>query len=163
MGAFCSHATSIDVKEDRMRLKFRALVLAILLPLAAGAQEIRGNISGTVRDTQGVIPGAAVKITNVDTRVSQDLVTNSSGYYEAPLLNPGPYEVTAQLKGFKSASRKDIVLGVGQQVNVSFTLEVGAIAEEVSVMAEAPLLDTNSVSSGANFDRRLVDALPMFS
>jgi hypothetical protein len=146
-----------------MRPKFCALVLAILLPLAAGAQEIRGNISGTVRDTQGVIPGAAVKITNVETKVSQDLVTNSSGYYEAPLLNPGTYEVTAQLKGFKSASRKDIVLGVGQQVNVSFTLEVGAIAEEVSVMAEAPLLDTNSVSSGANFDQRLVDALPMFS
>jgi hypothetical protein len=146
-----------------MRLRFCALLLAILWPVAAGAQETRGNISGTVRDTQGVVPGAAVKITNVDTKVSQELMTNSSGYYEAPLLNPGTYEVTVQLQGFKSASRRDIVLGVGQQVNVSFTLEVGTIAEEVSVVAEAPLLDTNSVSSGANFDRRLVDALPMFS
>jgi len=148
-----------------MRVKFCALLGAVLLPLAAAAtaQETRGNISGTVRDAQGVVPGATVKITNIDTKVSQTLVTNGAGYYEAPLLNPGGYDVSVQMPGFKSASRSNIVLGVGAQVNVSFTLEVGAITEEVKVTAEAPLLDTNSVSSGANFDRRLVDALPMFS
>ena len=83
-----------------MRVPFCALLFAFLLPTAAGAQETRGNISGTIRDNQGVIPGAAVKITNVDTKVSQNLVTNSSGYYEAPLLNPGTYEVTVQMQGF---------------------------------------------------------------
>jgi hypothetical protein len=146
-----------------MRVTFCALLFAFLLPPAAGAQETRGNISGTIRDTQGVIPGATVQITNVDTKVSQQLVTNTSGYYEAPLLNPGTYDVTVQMKGFKSAARTGIVLGVGAQVNVSFTLVVGAITEEVQVTAEAPLLDTNTVSSGVNFDRHLVDALPMFS
>ena len=55
------------------------------------------------------------------------------------------------------------MLGVGAQVNVSFTLVIGAITQEVQVTAEAPLLDTNTVSSGVNFDRHLVDALPMFS
>jgi hypothetical protein len=146
-----------------MRAKLCALLFAILLPGAAGGQETRGNISGTVRDDQGVVPGASVTITNVETGVGQDRVTNGSGYYEAPLLNPGTYRVTVQMQGFKSAARTDIVLGVGAQVNVSFTLEVGAITEEVRVTAEAPLLDTNSVSSGANFDRNLIDALPMFS
>ena len=69
-------------------------VLAVLLPLGIAAQETRGNISGTVRDGEGVVPGAAVTITNVDTKVSQALVSNASGYFEAPLLNPGNYTVT---------------------------------------------------------------------
>jgi hypothetical protein len=146
-----------------VRATLCALLVASLLPCALAAQETRGNISGTVRDPVGVVPGATVKIANVDTKVSQTLVTNGSGYYEAPLLTPGTYDVSVQLPGFKSASRSGVVLGVAAQVNVSFTLEVGAVTEEVNVTAEAPLLDTNSVSSGANFDRRLVDALPMFS
>ena len=142
---------------------FWLLVLAFVLPVAAGAQETRGNISGTIRDNQGVILGASVKITNVETKVSQTLVTNGSGYYEAPLLIPGTYEVTAQVQGFKTATRSNIVLGVGQQVNVPFTLEVGGISEEVNVTSQAPVLDTNSVSSGANFDTHLLESLPMFS
>jgi hypothetical protein len=62
----------------------QCLVAGLALPLsAAAAQETRGKISGTVRDTGGVIPGAAVKITNSDTSVSQNLTTNESGYFEA--------------------------------------------------------------------------------
>ena len=68
------------------------LLLCSLVALPAGAQETRGNISGTVSDATGVIPGATVKITNVDTGVSQILVTNSSGFFNAPLLNPGNYQ-----------------------------------------------------------------------
>src|SRR5688572_6582497 len=109
MGALGLTGRVLTTKEDSMRVSFGALVFAMLLPVVAGAQETRGTISGTVRDNQGVIPGAAVKVTNVDTKVSQDLVTNASGYYEASLLNPSTYEVTAQMPGFKSASRKEIV------------------------------------------------------
>ena len=135
-----------------MRPALCLFLLGILLPCAAAAQETRGNISGTVRDEQGVVPGASVKITNVETQVSQTIVTNDSGYFEAPLLNAGTYEVTVQMTGFKSATRSNIVLGVGQQLTVPFMLEVGQISEEVVVRAETPILDTNSLSSGANFD-----------
>ena len=148
---------------DVMRRALWLFLLGVLLPVAAIAQETRGNISGTVRDEQGVVPGAAVKITNVDTNVSQNLVTNDSGYFEAPLLNPGTYDVTVQMTGFKSATRNNVVLGVGQQLSVPFMLEIGTITEEVVVRAETPLLDTSSLSSAANFDSRLVDSLPMFS
>jgi len=146
-----------------MRRTVWLLIVTILLPLTSTAQETRGNISGTVRDAQGVVPGAMVRITNTDTKVAQNLVTNDSGYFAAPLLNPGTYEVTVQMSGFKSAVRNDIVLGVGQQLTVPFMLEVGAITEEIVVRAQAPLLDTSSLTSGANFDARLVDSLPMFS
>src|SRR5215216_4519223 len=146
-----------------MRRTLWLCLLAAMLPVAALAQETRGNISGTVRDPQGVVPGAAVTITNRDTGITQHLNTNESGYFEAPLLNPGNYAVAVEMPGFRKATRTDIVLGVGQQVSVPFTLEVGAITEEIVVRGEAPLLDTSSVSSGANFDTHLVEALPMFS
>ncbi len=146
-----------------MRRSAWLLLLVVRAPMAAAAQETRGNISGTVRDSGGVIPGAAVTITNVDTNVSQNLVTNESGYFEAPLLNAGTYRVSVQLAGFRTATRTGSVLGVGQQLTVPVTLEIGAISEEIVVRGEAPLLDTSSVSSGANFDSRLVDSLPMFS
>ncbi|MEO7271981.1 MAG: carboxypeptidase-like regulatory domain-containing protein, partial [Vicinamibacterales bacterium] len=145
----------------------RSVVCALLLTLtaasAASAQETRGNISGTVKDAQGVIPGATVKITSVDTGSTQSLVTNESGYFEAPLLQPGNYSVAVEMAGFKTMTRAGIVLAVGQQVSVPFTLEVGQITEQVTVVAEAPLLDTAAVSSGQNFDSRMIEGLPMFS
>src|SRR3989442_14217006 len=110
------------------RLVWLALLVA-MMPLTAAAQETRGNISGTVRDAQGVVPGASVTLTNVDTNISQHLVTNESGYYEVPLLTPGPYTVTIEMTGFRKATRANIVLGVGQQVSVPFMLEVGNITE----------------------------------
>ena len=98
-------------KEYGMRRMWWVFVLAVLLPVAAAAQETRGNISGTVRDNTGVVPGATLKVTNIDTKISQTLVTNGSGYFEAPLLNPGNYEVTVQMQGYKTAVQKGITLG----------------------------------------------------
>jgi hypothetical protein len=72
------------------------------MAIPVGAQETRGTISGTVRDKDGVLPGAAVKITNTGTNVSQQLVTNASGYFEAPLLIAGDYEVSVEIPNFKS-------------------------------------------------------------
>jgi hypothetical protein len=145
-----------------MRRIRTVLILCLLAAVPVMAQETRGNISGTVQDAQGVVPGATVKISSVDTNVTQVLVTNSTGYFEAPLLQPGRYTITVEMQGFKPVMRENVVLAVGQQINVPFTLEVGGVTEQVTVTAEAPLLDTNSVSSGANFDYRLVDSLPMF-
>jgi hypothetical protein len=131
--------------------------------LPASAQETRGTILGTVRDAQGVVPGATVTIASLDTRATQTLQTNGSGYFEAPLLQPGTYEVTVAMNGFKTLSQTGLVLAVGQQLSLSLKVEVGQIAETVSVVADTPLLDTSSVSSGQNFDSRMVEGLPMFS
>jgi len=147
-----------------MRTRLLALLVTALLAAApAGAQETRGNINGTVQDSSGVIPGAAVTITNVDTGQSQKLVTNGSGYFEAPLLQAGPYRVTVDMEGFKGVTQSGITLSVGQSLTLKLTLEVGAISERVDVTARAPLLDTTSVSSGQNFDQALISGLPMAS
>ena len=67
------------------------------------AQETPSTISGTVRDEQGVIPGGSVKLTNVGTGVTQQLTTNASGYFEAPLLIAGTYEVVVEMTGTPAA------------------------------------------------------------
>jgi hypothetical protein len=146
-----------------MRTLFSMLVVTLLIVTAAAAQETRGNISGTVQDAQGVVPGASVRITNVDTNATQTFVTNSTGYFEAPLLQPGTYRIVVEMASFKTITRDGVVLAVGQQINLPFTLEVGSISEQVTVTGEAPVLETTAVTSGANFDSELVKALPMFS
>jgi hypothetical protein len=78
------------------------ILLSSLLAVPALGQETRGNISGTVRDAQGVIPGATVTITGTDTGAVQRLVSNSSGYFEAPLVQPGNYQISVAMTGYKA-------------------------------------------------------------
>src|SRR6185503_4253823 len=109
-----------------MRTCLWALIALCVVALPVCAQETRGNISGTVKDaTMALIPGAAVKVTNTDTAASQQLVTNETGYFEAPLMQPGNYDISVELPGFKRVTQRGIVLAVAQQMSISFTLEVG--------------------------------------
>src|SRR5687767_8382002 len=140
-----------------------AWLLMCLTTIPLGAQETRGTISGTVRDRDGVVPGADVKITNTATNVSQQLVTNASGYFEAPLLIAGDYEVSVEVPNFKSFRQTGIQLAVGQSIPLVITLEIGNLSETVEVVAAAVLLDTNAVSSGLTFENRLLTELPTFS
>ena len=134
------------------------LVVFVVLGATALAQETRGTIAGRVVDEQGApMPGVSVTVTNLDTNVSSSLVTNATGYYEAPLLLPGNYRITAGLDGFKTSVRAGIILSVGQQLDIPLTMEVGAISESVTVTGEAPMLDTSVVTTGQNLDRRSVD------
>ena len=105
-----------------MRASLWALLLSLIIALPVSAQETRGNISGTVKDSTGVIPGASVLITSTDTGAKQELVTNSSGYFEAPLVQPGNYQISVAMAGYKSLTRPGIVVAVGQQVNVTLVL-----------------------------------------
>ncbi len=148
--------------RTRVRL-ISSLLLCLAAAMPAGAQETRGNISGTVSDTAGVVPGATIRVTNVDTGVSQQLTTNGSGYFEAPLLNAGNYRVTVEMSGFKTLTQSGITVSVGQRVSLQLMLDVGALSERVEVTANAPLLDTNTVNSGQRFEQRLVQDLPMLS
>jgi hypothetical protein len=135
------------------------MLLFAALPLEA--QETRGNINGTVRDAQGVVPGATVTIVNVGTNLTQEVVTNSSGYFEVPLLAAGTYRASVSMPGFKALTQSGIVLSVGQTLSLDLQLEVGQVTETVEVSARAPLLDTTSVSSGQNYDSAMIAGLPM--
>ncbi len=144
-------------------LRIAAFLLAMGLAAGAAAQETRGTISGTVRDADGVLPGAIVRVTNTGTGVSQQLVTNTSGYFEAPLLIAGPYEVLVEMPGFRSVRQTGIQLSVAQSLSLNLVLVVGSVSETVDVVANALILDTNAVTSGVTFGSRLVQELPSFS
>lgn len=126
------------------------------------AQDTRGNISGTVSDAQGaIIPGAAVTVANTGTGTSARLLTNSSGYYEAPLLLPGSYSVTVEMQGFKRLVRSGLTVGLSERLQIDLMLEVGGTTESVTVTSEAPILDTSSVSTGRQMTNREIMDLPV--
>jgi outer membrane receptor protein involved in Fe transport len=139
-----------------------AIALLASLPSALFAQDTRGTISGTVTDPQGAaIVGAAVTVTNNGTGTSAKLTTNTGGYYEAPLLLPGTYSVSVEFSGFKRSVRSGLTLGLGEQLQINMPLEVGGTTESVTITAEAPMLDTSTVSTGRAMSHREVMDLPV--
>ena len=110
------------------------LLLGIGLP--AAAQSEKGAILGSVTDVGGgAVPNAAVKVTNTGTNVTQEMHTNSEGYYEAPFLSPGTYRVSISSPGFDTAVINDISLHVGDRARADATLQVGKVETQVEVTA----------------------------
>ena len=107
------------------------------------AQFDRGTIVGTVKDSQGgIVPGATVTLTSTQTQQSRTTVTDGSGYYTFPNLTAGRYELVVELSGFKKISRSNVQLDAAGSVSLDFTLETGALTEEVTVTAETSALQT---------------------
>src|SRR5207247_8888721 len=85
-------------------------LLVFLFSASASAQRSTGTIRGTVRDaTQAVLPGATVTVTNQDTGLTRGTVTNSAGAYTAAELPVGRYTVSAELQGFNTSTRTDVI------------------------------------------------------
>jgi hypothetical protein len=123
---------------------FAALMLVAAAPRPADAQFDRGTISGTITDQQGgVVPGVTVTVINLSTQQSRSTITDGSGFFTLPLLEPSRYDITAELDGFKKVTRPNIQLDAGGSVKVDFSLEPGAMTEVVTVTAEAPALQTD--------------------
>src|SRR5688572_13838341 len=125
-------------------------VLACLFFFASNASAqggINATLSGTVSDPSGaLIPGVDVTTTNTATGVVATVLTNESGTYRFPSLQPGAYEVRASLIGFQAQTFK-LTLGTSQQIRQNFTLQVGAVATAVEVTAAADELLTASTAS----------------
>ncbi|HVD94272.1 MAG TPA: carboxypeptidase-like regulatory domain-containing protein, partial [Vicinamibacterales bacterium] len=122
------------------------IVLGTLLTAApAAAQFDRAQMSGRIKDAQsGAVPGATVTATNRQTQTAVVAVSDSQGFFTFPNLVPGHYDVSAELQGFKKSLRQDIAVDAAGSLTLDFTLETGAVTEEVTVTAEAPVLQTDS-------------------
>ncbi|MGO8789916.1 MAG: carboxypeptidase regulatory-like domain-containing protein [Terriglobia bacterium] len=139
-----------------------ALGLSILTLPAIVRAQATGTISGYVRDASGaVVPQAKVTATHVQHGTVYPANTNAEGFYNFPALDPGDYTVTVEKGGFERTVRTGLTLSVGQNLRVDAALTVGTVTQEVSVTAQAALVDTTSqtVSSLVD-DRRIVD-LPL--
>jgi hypothetical protein len=136
-------------------------VLMLAVAAAAGAQEARGTIAGTVRDaSKGVIPGASVTITNVAMGTTVPVTTNDVGWFQAPYLIPGTYRLEVELSGFKKFGR-EIEVRVNDRLEVDVVLEIGQSTETVDVTGATPLLETTNASLGQVVDSRRIAELPV--
>ena len=154
-------------REGRMFHKSVVWSLACLFLLSfslasTGSAQTFGEITGTVTDSTGaMVSGAAVTVTNTATRVERRVQTNEVGNYSVPFLNPGTYEITAQLAGFKAATRSGLILQVGDVARVNFTMELGAVTETVQVAGSTVLLQTESTALGTVIERQRIVELPL--
>jgi carboxypeptidase family protein len=138
------------------------VVVASLLPRLAVAQAVTGTILGTVTDTTGAtVPGATVTLANQGTGLVRTLVTDESGEYTAPSLPTGKYRLTAELPGFKTVTMPDIDLGVDQHLRLNLTLSIGAVAENVTVTAQSPLVQIASSELGTTVSEEQIKTLPL--
>ncbi len=126
------------------------------------AQVTTSTLVGLVRDAQNaVIPGATVIATHEGTGVSREGVSDANGEFVFSALPAGPYTVKIELTGFKALQNQGMQLGAGQTVRQTFTLEVGALAETVTVAGEAPLIETAASLQTDSLGSQEVRELPV--
>jgi hypothetical protein len=121
----------------RSLLLYVMLTFAVLLSNPAYAQVAGATLAGTVTDTSGAaVPNAKVSIKNGSTGVERDITTDSAGFYSAPNLLPGVYDITASAPGFSTYRQTGITLTVGSSQTLSISLRVGGVTEQVVLQAQ---------------------------
>ena len=117
---------------------------------------------GTISDSSGgLIPGAQVTITDVDTGTTRSATTDANGYYAFPNLPPGTYQVRVQKEGFSSAQQDGIALLVNSTARVNLSISPGRVTETITVNAAPPLLQTDTAKTGDTFSSKQGDQLPL--
>lgn len=139
-----------------------ALLGALILSAAHPKAQIGGGtIAGVVMDAARTnVPGAAVTVTAVATNISRSTVSDERGQFVVSALAPGLYRAKVELDGFKSLTRDGITVATGETVTIDLPLDVGAVSEQVTVVADASLLRQSS-SLGHVVDNRKIVALPL--
>ena len=148
------------------KLQSCVLGLAVVLSLTpiAGAQEFRATVRGQVVDTSNAgVPGATVTVQNTQTNEVATTTTNAEGNYTVPFIRPGNYTLTVELSGFQKSVRDNLTLEVNQTATINVQLSVAGLAEQVSVVAESPLLETSNASRGTVIDSHRIAELPLQS
>lgn len=139
------------------------MVFALLLPsmsvFAQGVGITTGTLSGDVKDEAGAsIFGVLIHVSsNSGTKTAH---TDANGKYIFPYLNPGSYDVRAELQGFDSVEQNNVRIGLGQRIEISFRMKP-AIHETVTIVNESPLVDLTSTTIGANISDKLTEKIPI--
>lgn len=142
-----------------------AMLCAAIVALATTtgyAQTYQGGIRGSVHDGAGVIPGAQVALVNEDTNVAREAMSNEVGEYAFAAVIPGNYTMKVSLPGFKTEQRTGLRVGTQQNLVIDFSLEIGAIEEQVTVTGESPIVDRISATVGSSLDKSDLQNLPLF-
>ena len=139
-----------------------AFVFCITVPSRAVVQVTTADIVGRITDNSGaVLPGVTITIESLDTRATRSAVSNESGDYVFNLLPIGRYSVRIELPGFKTFTVSGMTLASGDRTRVDEQLQVGQIAETISVEEQAPALQTDTSTIGNLTTQQAVEDLPL--
>jgi hypothetical protein len=139
-----------------------ALALSLLISTPVRAQVVGATLFGTVKDQSGaVIPTSYISIKNIATGLTRAVKTDAAGFYTAPNLLPGTYEITATAPGFGTVVQSGITLTVGAQQVLDIAMRVGQVNETVQVTGEAPAVQLATSSISAVVDSTTVRELPL--
>ena len=124
-------------------------VLWLLMLGSAVAQSDRGSIAGTVLDSSGAaVTGASVTLKGVDTGSIYKTVSSSSGGYHVNDLAIGRYDLTVEAAGFKASVQKGVEIQISTVASLNVTLQPGDVKEAITVLADAPTVQTDSSDMG---------------
>ena len=139
------------------------IVTACLSSVLSSAQSTtQGSVSGTVEDSSGSsVPGATVNIKNTATGFAVSLVADASGYYKAPLLEPGTYSVAISAAGFANYRADNVVVVVGQVTSVEPHLAVASSTTEVIVSEQNPVMNLESPDFTATLSQQQIQNIPI--
>src|SRR6266852_6965054 len=137
------------------------LLMLVLGTSAAFADEL-ATLAGYLTDPNGLrVPNVTVQVTNVDTNIKYSGETNDEGLYRVSSIPTGTYRVVVQKTGFKTIVKQDVELHVQDVIALNFHLEVGSVAESVTVEAGASLLNTTSASVSTVVDQTYIKNMPL--
>ncbi len=137
------------------------LAVAMAFPFDLRAQTTTATLRGKTTDEQGTaLPGVTVTARQVDTNTSFSVTSSDVGQYFLPNLPSGRYEVSAQLEGFRTERRTNLLLQLGQELAIDVTLRVGGRQEAITVQSNAPILETTKNTVGTIISNDDVDDLP---
>jgi hypothetical protein len=151
--------------------KTRRDLLAVCIALACAwcagapavlAQTAAGEITGVVKDQAGAaVPGATITVTDTRTNLQRVVVSTGNGIYTVASLAPGEYRLDAELAGFKPVRREGVRVSTGEKARIDFNLSVGEIREQVTVVADSPVVRIETASLGTVVENEQVVQLPL--
>ncbi len=150
------------VIQSRISIFLCLIALFAICTMPATAQVLYGSVVGLVEDSsKAVMPNAAVGLTNKGTGQVYEGKTDEGGRFVIPNVLPGDYDIKVTAQGFKSQTRTDVRIVASIVTRADFTMEVGAVTEEVTVSASAVMLQTDKADTHTELNAKQVSTLPL--
>ena len=144
-------------------LKITALLAVIILGCGTlfAQSSTTGALEGTVSDASGPLPGVTVEVSSPALQGTRVAVTDTAGKFRVSSLPPGTYNVAASLSGFATVRQSNFQVSLGKTSSLAVTMSPATVSQEITVTAEAPVVDVTSTTTGVNITAETMETLPL--
>src|SRR4030066_1364682 len=136
-------------------------LVAVSVTFVQAQSVLEGKLTGTVTDDKGEqLPGATAELTGVAIMGKRSAVTSAKGVFVFLNVPPGKFKLSVGLPGFKTYVQEEIILGAGSTVELKVIMELGAIEEQVTVIAASPIVDVKASTVDSRLEKEMLARLP---